>query len=104
MLDGPFVPWVEPTPRSEPFVSLGYIFLCPATGPAVFPRRSTLLTPLAEAGRRRVLAPRFAPLPPRLLPRRAPGTRCGACRRGSTVAFRGKQDFRIPQFMRKCMT
>ncbi len=59
MLAGLFVSRVKPTPRSRSLVSFGQTFHLPATGPAAFPRRSTFLTPLTEAGTRWVRSPRF---------------------------------------------
>ena len=99
MLAGLFVSRVEPTPRSKSLVSLGQTFHLPATGPAAFPRRSTFLTPLTEAGMRWVRSPCFIPLLPQLRPNLAPRTSPRASTRLSAAVL---TSVRFPEARRRC--
>ena len=103
MLAGLFVSRVKPTPRSKSLVSLGQTFHLPATGPAAFPRCSTFLTLLTEAGTRWVRFSSLHPLAAATTTKLGPENEPQGLESREHGSFREETWFRIPQSIRGCM-
>ena len=103
MFAGLFVSRVKPTPRNKSLVSLRQTISLPATDPAAFPRRSTFLTLLTEAGTRWVRFSSLHPLAAATMTKLGPENEPQGLESREHGSFRGETWFRIPQSIRGCM-